>query len=98
MLAPFCISVRSNKPAGMMSGEEESQGITVDKVSITSNIVRRLSKRHRVLADLCNHIGLEVSFHRVEMYKSVSHRIFFILLSRLNFVICQEEISSLRDT
>ena len=30
------------------------QGITVDEASLTSNIV------HRVLADLCNHTGLEV--------------------------------------
>ena len=27
-----------------------------------------------MLADLCNHTGLEVSFHGVEMCKSMSHR------------------------
>ena len=84
MLALFYIS---NKPAGMMSGEEDGQGITI---SFTSKIV------HCVLADLCNHTSLEVSFHRVEMCKSMSP-VFFLLLSRLNFVICQEEISSLSD-
>ena len=34
-------------------------------------------KSQRVLADLCNHTGLEVSFHRVETCKSMSHRVFF---------------------
>ena len=33
-------------------------------------------KSQRVLADLCNHTGLEVSFHRVETCKSMSHRVF----------------------
>ena len=34
-----------------------------------------LFKRYGVLADLCNHTGLEVSFHLVEMLKSMSHRV-----------------------
>ena len=34
-------------------------------------------KSQRVLADLCNHTGLEVSFQGVETCKSMSHRVFF---------------------
>ena len=71
----FYISMRSDKPAGMMSGKKDGQGITVNKASFTLKIVHFL-KRHHVLADLCNHTGLEVSFHWVEMGKSMSHRIF----------------------
>ena len=34
----FYISMRSDKPAGMMSGKEDGQGITVDKGFFTSKI------------------------------------------------------------
>ena len=34
------ISMRSDKLASMMSGKEDGQGITVDKASLTSKIVR----------------------------------------------------------
>ena len=40
MLALFYISMRSDNPAGIMSGKEDGQGITLDKASFTSNIVR----------------------------------------------------------
>ena len=38
MLAPFYISMRSDKPVGMMSGKEHGQGITADKASFASKI------------------------------------------------------------
>ena len=40
MLALFHISMRSDKPVGMMSGKEDGQGITIGKASFTSKIVR----------------------------------------------------------
>ena len=40
MLARFYISMRSDKPAGIMSGKEDGQGITNDKASFTLKIVR----------------------------------------------------------
>ena len=39
MQALIYVSMRSDKPAGMISGNEDGQGITVDKASFTSKIV-----------------------------------------------------------
>ena len=84
MLAFFRISMRSDKPAGMMKMVRELQ------------LIRPPSHRRwcvfeqvSVLPDLRNHTELKCT-------TSMSYRV-FLLLSRLNFVICKEEISSLRD-
>ena len=44
MLALFYISMRSDKPAGTMSGKEEGQGITVDKPFFTSKVINIFSR------------------------------------------------------
>ena len=76
VLALFYISMTSAKLAGTMSGkDEDGQGIAVDKGILHIEDCAFL-ERHRVLADLYNHTGLEVSFHQVKTWKSMSHRVF----------------------
>ena len=67
----FCISMTSDKPAS-------SKKMARELPLLRPASHRRLCvlKSQRVLADLCNHTGLEVSFHQVETCKSMSHRVF----------------------
>ena len=69
----FYICMRSDKPAGMMSRRKIVRELPL--VRPPSHRKRTLKGR-RVLADLCNHTGLEVSFHQVQMCKSMSHMVF----------------------